>query len=148
MTADPLTVKENTSTEEAIRVLARQHITGLPVVDQDGKVIGIVSEVDLFSKKGNTVGEVMTREVISVSSDTSVEIVSHLLTDHRIRRLPVIDKDRLVGIVTRADIIRMLALHWHCEVCGEVIRGEQAPASCPKCGAKGSFVHASPFPGA
>lgn len=146
MTPDPLTVTESTTIHETARLMSRHRITGLPVLNGAHKVIGIVSESDLFAKKGATVGDVMTREVISVSSDTSVEILSHLLTDHRIRRLPVIDGDKLVGIVSRADIIRMMSVYWFCEVCGETVKGEQSPESCPKCGAKSSFVYAMPFP--
>lgn len=146
MTANPLTVGERASIQEAARLLNRHRITGLPVLNSDNKVIGIVTEVDLFSKSGNTVGEVMTREIISVSSDTSVDILSHLLTDHRIRRVPVIDGDKLVGIVSRADIVRMMVYYWLCEVCGEAVKSEMAPELCPKCGARANFVSAVPAP--
>lgn len=146
MTANPLTIQESATIQEAARILTRQRITGLPVINEAGKVIGIVSESDLFGKRGDTVGEVMTRGVISVSSDTSIEILSHLLTDHRIRRVPVIDGDQLVGIISRADIVRMMAYYWMCEVCGEAVKGELAPDVCPKCGAKATFSSAIPYP--
>ncbi len=147
MTADPITVNEATSVQDAARLLVRYRITGLPVKDQDGKLTGIVSEADIFSKRGATVGDVMTRDVISVGPDTTVEIVTHLLTDHRIRRVPVMDGDQLLGIVSRADIVRMMAMYWLCEVCGEAIRGEQAPEKCSKCGADSTYVHAMQAPG-
>lgn len=146
MTTNPLTVTETTTIHETARLMSRHRITGLPVLNEAHRVIGIVSESDLFTKKGNSVGDVMTREVISITSDTSVEILTHLLTDHRIRRLPVIDGDKLVGIVSRADIVRMMSVYMFCEVCGEAFKGESAPESCPKCGARSSFVYATPFP--
>ncbi|HEX2915151.1 MAG TPA: CBS domain-containing protein [Chloroflexia bacterium] len=147
MTPDPITVKETTSIHDAARLLARERITGLPVLNEDGKLVGIVSESDLFGRRGQNVADVMTRSIISVSPETAVEIVSHLLTDHRIRRLPVLEGDKLVGIISRADIIRMMITYWTCEVCGEAIRGEQAPEHCPKCGVDGTYVHAMQAPG-
>jgi CBS domain-containing protein len=147
MTPEPTTVRENTAIHDAAKLLARQRITGLPVVNPEGRLVGIVSESDIFTKRGETVSDIMSKSVISVSSETSVEIVVHMLTDHRIRRVPVVDGDRLVGIVSRADIIRMMVMYYYCEVCGEAIRGEQAPERCPKCGADGSMVHAMQAPG-
>jgi CBS domain-containing protein len=146
MTANPLTVTETTTIHETARLMSRHRITGLPVLNEANRVIGIVSESDLFTKKGTIVGDVMTREVISITSDTSVEILTHLLTDHRIRRLPVIDGDKLVGIVSRADIVRMMSVYMFCEVCGEAFKGELPPEACPKCGARSSFTYAMPFP--
>lgn len=147
MTPDPITVAETSSIQDTARLLTRHRISGLPVVDGDGKVVGVVSEFDLLSKHGTTVADVMTRGVLSVSSDSSIEVVSHLLTDHRIRRVPVIDGHKLVGIVSRSDIIKLMSVYWHCEVCGEAIRGEKAPERCPKCGADSTFVHAMQAPG-
>jgi CBS domain-containing protein len=147
MTADPITVTEDTPIQEAARLLVRYRITGLPVKNQAGNLTGIVSEADIFSKRGKAVGDVMTRDVITVSPDTTVEIVTTLLTDHRIRRLPVMDGDKLLGIVSRADIVKMMAMYWLCEVCGEAIRGEQAPEHCSKCGADSTYVHAMQAPG-
>jgi CBS domain-containing protein len=146
MTVNPITVKETATIQEAARLLSRNRITGLPVVNDDNKMIGIVSESDLFAKKGVFVGDVMTRGVISLSSDTSVDILSHLLTDHRIRRVPVIDGDKLVGIVSRADVIKMMAYYWLCEICGEAVKSDLAPDVCPKCGARANFVSAVPAP--
>lgn len=146
MTVNPITVKETATIQEAARLLSRNRITGLPVVNDDNKMIGIVSESDLFAKKGVFVSDVMTRGVISLSSDTSVDILSHLLTDHRIRRVPVIDGDKLVGIVSRADVIKMMAYYWLCEICGEAVKSDLAPDVCPKCGARSNFVSAVPAP--
>lgn len=147
MTPDPITVAEDASIQDAARLLVQYRITGLPVKGKGGKIIGIVSEADIFSRRGATVGDVMTRDVISVSPDTTVELVANLFTDHRIRRVPVMDGEQLLGIVSRADLVRMMAMYWLCEVCGEAIRGEHAPERCSKCGADSTYVHAMQAPG-
>src|SRR3981081_2834602 len=67
--------------------LARSHITGAPVTDRDGHVVGIVSEVDVFTKKGKKVADIMSRHVISIGEDTGIEEAARLLADQRIRRL-------------------------------------------------------------
>ena len=111
-------------------------ISGLPVVNDNNLVVGMVTEYDVISKEGRTVSEIMTRGVISVTLDTDLEEVSHILVHERIKRLPVIDKGRLLGIVSRADLVREVATGWMCPVCGEVVRGEEQPECCPRCQAK------------
>lgn len=147
MTANPVTVPDTSPIQEAAKMLTRQNVSGLPVVDSGDRVIGFVSEIDLFSKDGEAVRDVMSRGIISVSPGTSVDIVSQLLTDHRIRRLPVIDGNKLVGIVSRADIVRSMQVYWICTVCGETVHDRNAPDTCPKCGARDSFNFSLPNPG-
>jgi CBS domain-containing protein len=147
MTKSPITVREDTSVKDALRLLATYQISGLPVVNEQNSMVGIMSEYDLLAKEGRTVGDIMTRSVISVTPDTPVELVSHLLTDHRIRRLPVLREGKLVGIVSRSDIIRMMSLQWHCEICGETLRGEKAPEKCGRCGSNVTFTHTLVTPG-
>ena len=77
-------------------------LSGLPVVNDNNRVVGMVTEYDVISKEGRTVSEIMTRGVISVTLDTDLEEVSHILVHERIKRLPVIDKGRLLGIVSRS----------------------------------------------
>ncbi len=147
MTKHPVTVKGTTPLKEALGLLTNYQISGLPVTGENGVMIGIISEYDLMAKKGLTVGDIMTKSVISVTPDTPVELISHLLTDHRIRRLPVLEEGKLVGIVSRSDIIRMLSLQWICEVCGETLRGEKAPKNCTRCGSQLAFAHGLQTPG-
>ena len=71
-----------------------------------------------------------------MSSDTDLDEVSHLLVHKRIKRLPVLDQGKLVGIISRADLVREVALRWVCPVCGEVMHSEQQPERCPRCGAQ------------
>lgn len=137
MTTKVITVTEQQTKQQAARLLAQHAISGLPVVNDDNNniVIGIVTEYDVISKEGRTVGEIMTRGVISVTPDTDLEEVSHILIRERIRRLPVLDQGRLLGIVSRADLVREVALRWVCSICGEVIHSEEPPEYCPRCGA-------------
>lgn len=128
--------------------LRRHRISAVPVVDSAGAVLGIVSEHDLLTKPGGTAGEVMSTGVISVSTDTEVDDVRHLLVDRRIRRVPVLAAQQLVGIISRADVVALLAMEWVCRVCGEVFRGATAPESCACCHATGdNFVHEEQPPG-
>lgn len=136
MTTKVITVTENQTRQQAARLLSRHRISGLPVVNADDIVIGVVTEYDIISKEGKTVGEIMTRGVISVSADTDLQDMSHILVHERIKRLPVLDQGKLVGIVSRADLVREVATRWICPVCGEMIHGEEQPEHCPRCGAE------------
>ena len=90
----------------------------------------------------------MSRGAISVTEDTDVEEVAHLLTNRRIRRVPVLRGDRLVGIVSRSDLVKEIAMRWVCPTCGEVLRGPEAPEQCPRCHApKSVFTHERMQPG-
>ena len=114
-----------------------------------GAVVGLVSEHDLISKDGPTAADVMSPGIVSVTEDAEVDDVRHLLVDRRIRRVPVLSAGQLVGIVSRADIVALIAMEWVCEVCGTQVRGERPPASCPTCAADTvRFVHQPQPPGA
>jgi CBS domain-containing protein len=135
MTTKVITVTEDQTKRQAARLLSRHRISGLPVVNADNVVVGVVTEYDVISKDGQTVSEIMTRGVISIAPDTDLEEVIHILVHERIKRLPVLHQGRLLGIVSRADLVREVALQWICPVCGEVIRSEEQPEHCPRCGA-------------
>jgi len=148
MTGDVISVLEDSTVEDAARLLARHRISGLPVLNRDGKLIGLVTEYDLISKQGQIVADIMSRAVISVTEDTDVEEVAHVLTNRRIRRVPVVSGDQLVGIVSRSDLVKQIAMRWVCPTCGEVVRGAEAPEQCPRCHApKSVFVHQTMQPG-
>lgn len=147
MTTHVITVGDDASIEDAARLLARHRISGLPVVNRSGALIGVVTEFDLLAKRGATVGDIMSRAVISVTPETSTEDVAHLLADRRVRRVPVLVGGRLVGIVSRSDLVQQIAMRWVCAVCGEVVRGEGAPDQCPRCGAPDPFSHQVELPG-
>jgi CBS domain-containing protein/ribosomal protein S27AE len=142
MTREVIVIIDDASVEDAARLLARNRISGLPVVNDGGSLVGLVTEHDLIAKQGRTVADIMTRGVISVSADTEVEQVQHLLTNQRIRRVPVVDGGKVVGVVSRSDLVRQIAMRWVCGVCGEIIRALEPPETCPRCGAgESAFAH-------
>jgi CBS domain-containing protein len=147
MTTNVITVGDDTRIEDAARLLARHRISGLPVVDSSGALIGVVTEYDVLARSGATVADIMTRGVISVSPETDTEDVARLLADRRVRRVPVLDNGRLVGIVSRSDLVQQIAMRWVCAACGEAARGEAAPERCPRCGAVDPFSHEAEPPG-
>ncbi len=148
MTSDVISVPEVSTIEDAARLLARYRISGLPVINAAGALVGLVTEYDLIAKQGPTVADIMSRSVISVTEDTDVEEVAHLLTNRRIRRVPVLRGDRLVGIVSRSDLVKQIAMRWVCPICGEVVREAEAPEQCPRCHAPQSvFSHEVELPG-
>jgi len=135
MTTDVISVREDSRIEEAARLLSRYRISGVPVVNSAGSLVGLMTEYDMISKTGQTVADVMTRGIISVSPDTEIEEVAHLLANRRIRRVPVMDGDQLVGILSRSDLVKQIAMRWVCNVCGEQVRSQEQPQRCPRCGA-------------
>ena len=133
-----ITVTPETTIEEAIRLMLDHRISGLPVVEADGALAGIVTEGDLLRRfetgtdkrhsgwvslllgpgrlaaeytrsHAHKVGEVMTTEVASVSTETPLAEVVELMEDRHIKRVPVTDGGKLVGIVSRANLVAALA---------------------------------------
>lgn len=140
MTPNVISVGEQAPIQDVARLLDGHHISGVPVCDDNGHMVGLVSEYDLIAKPAaHTAGEAMTRDVISVMEDTSVDQVRHLLVNRRIKRLPVLRGLKLIGIVSRADLVREIALTWVCRVCGDHERGRTAPDVCPRCGTPSGF---------
>jgi CBS-domain-containing membrane protein len=135
MTRHVITVSPDTRVEDAATQLARHRITGLPVLDGAGSVIGMISDFDVIGKQGRLVSDIMTTQVISVSPDTDVDEIGHILTGRHIRRLPVVQAGKLVGVVSRGDLIKRIAQRWTCIVCGALEYGPTAPDNCAGCGA-------------
>ena len=125
MTRSVLSVQPSVPVAKAAAILATRGFTALPVTDEAGDLVGIVTEADLIGNRfpvseqaaesaaangpGTTVGEVMTAPVVGVGHDTDISVVAReMLTGHR-RSLPIVDGNRLVGVVTRRDIVRALA---------------------------------------
>lgn len=121
--------------EEIAKTLTDHKITGAPVVNEDGDVVGIVSEIDVVTKKGDTAADIMSPHVISVSEDTGIVEAAQLLAGERIRRLPVLAGGKMVGLISRSDVLEFFTRsHWSCRACGHWERGLQAPESCRHCG--------------
>ena len=113
MTRKVCTIHPEASAQEAAQILSRHRIRGLPVVNADDKIIGMVTEADIISKvdrDGLLVSDIMTNEVISIQEDTPVGDIAMLLTERKIKRVPVVRQDKLVGIVSRGDIVHAVAL--------------------------------------
>jgi|MudIll2142460700_1097286.scaffolds.fasta_scaffold36670_2 CBS-domain-containing membrane protein len=139
MTKDVVTVQKEASLEEAARRLTGLRISGMPVVDDKDIVIGVVGELDLITavggekgslvknmfrrmlgepvtsrKEGSTVGEVMSTPPITIRPQADIREAAHLLERHRIKRLPVVDEfGRLIGVISRADIVRGMSKSMH-----------------------------------
>ncbi|HEY7030235.1 MAG TPA: CBS domain-containing protein [Thermomicrobiales bacterium] len=107
MSTDIATTNPNRPVLDFARELLARGLSGMPVVDTDGALVGMASEYDVISKRGDTVGEIMSRGVISVPDDAGSDQVAGLMGLHGIRRLPVVRDGRLVGIVSRTDLLRL-----------------------------------------
>ena len=115
MTIGVITVKADTPIYEALYLLTRNKISGIPVVDEDEEVIGVLSEKDvltiLFDKKlevRSTVEDYMSRDIICFTEDDSAIDVCKFFIRSNIRRVPITKDNKLVGIVSRADIIPLI----------------------------------------
>jgi CBS domain-containing protein len=138
MSSPVITVLADASTQQVVDTLARHRISAVPVVDHTGTLLGLVSEHDLLSKTGAVASDLMTTAVVSVTVDSAADDIRHLLIDRRIRRVPVMKGGRLVGIVSRHDLVAVMAMEWACQVCGEPVRGQHPPSACPKCHGEGA----------
>jgi CBS domain-containing protein len=136
MIRNVITARPETSVTDVVQILAKNRITGLPVVTEDNRLIGVVSESDIIGKAGDTVAEIMTNGAYTVSPDTLLEEAAEMLLRRRIRRLTVVeDENKLVGLLSRGDLILFFAHHvWTCTWCGKGYRGFYAPSSCSQCG--------------
>ncbi len=155
MTVDPVTIHPDARVTEVAILMVEKEIGGLPVVDDEGTLIGIITRGDLivqdaqvhfptfvhfldsyifvpgsvkkFERElkkaaGSSARDLMTEDVVSVRSDMSVGEVATLMHDKDLKRLPVVDGGDLVGIITRADIVRLIGE-------GPPTRGSGEPSS-------------------
>jgi len=112
MSIDVLTFSPETMVEDAIRTLLNQQISGAPIVDGGNQIRGIISEYQLLevvftpNLRSSTVEKCMTTDVITVTEDAPLTDVATEFVVHRIRRLPVVRDGRLVGIISRRDLLR------------------------------------------
>jgi CBS domain-containing protein len=113
MTRDIISVSPGMTIKSLAMTLIKNQISGAPVTDKSGKIIGVVSEADIVAKKGKDVKAIMSKKIISVREDTAVEEIAQLMTTHRIKRVPVMRDRSVVGIVSRADIVSAIARGEH-----------------------------------
>jgi CBS domain-containing protein len=110
MTKDVIAVSPLTPVANLATILNKNHISGAPVLDENGKVIGIVSEADLLARKGKQVKSIMSTRVIEVRETTTVEEIASLMVTYKVKRMPVMRGEKMAGIVSRADIVRAIAM--------------------------------------
>lgn len=141
MTKKVITVRESTSLNEVARKMSKHDISGVPVLDDDGKLVGIITEADMIRRNarlevpvfiqildaniplelpghlreklqhmfGTEARDVMTEKVRTVKPDTELEDLVELMLSKGANPVPVVDGGRLVGVVSRSDLVRMMA---------------------------------------
>ncbi|MBN1177637.1 MAG: CBS domain-containing protein [Anaerolineae bacterium] len=124
MTRRPVTIHEDASVDEALQLMRNQSVRRLPITDKHGKLTGIVSELDLLKVSPSPattlsiyeipyllskikMKDIMTRNVITVTEDTPLEEAARIMADNKIGGLPVIQGDKLVGIITETDMFKI-----------------------------------------
>jgi CBS domain-containing protein len=140
MTKNVITVTPDTEITQAAKLLLENHFNGLPVVDESGKLIGIICQDDLIVQQKRlplpslftffdglipltsyrslekevekivaaTVSQAMTTDPITIDPDASLEDIATLMVNNNIHTLPVLDRDRLVGVIGKEDVLRTL----------------------------------------
>jgi acetoin utilization protein AcuB len=123
MTRNPVTVKDDTSLYDALKIMRENKVRRLPVLDKGGKLVGIVSEKDLLYASPSpatslsvweinyltskiTVRELMTKKVITVCEECPIEEAARTMVDNKIGGVPVMRGDRLIGIITETDLFK------------------------------------------
>ena len=112
MTRKVYSIVPEASVQEVAQLLSGKSSSGVPVIDKTGRIIGIITEADIIGKvdrEGLCVADIMSPEIIFVDEETPVGEIAMLLTERKIRRVPVMRNGKLVGIVCRADIIHAVA---------------------------------------
>jgi CBS domain-containing protein len=136
MTREVISVRKDTPVVEAMNQLLKNRITGMPVVDDEGNLVGIVSEADLIYKEesilplsaywmdkadfvkacrkaiASSVEEAMTSRVYSVSEETPIEDIATVMIEKGIKRVPVVRGRKVVGIISRADVMKAIVAEW------------------------------------
>lgn len=109
MTAPVVTINKKARIRNASALIADKEVSGLPVVDDKGRVAGIVTETDIRVRSGKTVKDIMTSPAITIRPDANIKEAARIFSEKKIKRLLVVDEDsKLVGIISRADIIRTI----------------------------------------
>ncbi|MDA8212479.1 MAG: CBS domain-containing protein [Clostridia bacterium] len=140
MTTDVITVAPEATVEEVAKIITDRGVSGVPVVDSNGKLVGIVTEGDIIARSKKLhipthfqllggviylegtkklekdlqkmvafqVKDLMTAKVFTVGPEAPVEEIATIMTEERVNRIPVVEHGKLVGIISRADIVRTL----------------------------------------
>jgi CBS domain-containing protein len=144
MTRDVITINDDATMQDAIRRLAEYHISGLPVVDATKRLVGVITEADVLAHPAvnpdtTSVRAIMTQPVITVTAMTTTDDVREEIIRRRIKRVFVVNGPYIIGVISREDLVRVLASRWTCDVCGAIHLGPM-PEICDACGAAGYHI--------
>ena|SRR5262245_24514721 len=116
MVKDVITVTESMPLKDVARMFVEKKITGAPVVNAEGELVGVISETDIIRKttsfgawSPSTVGQIMTKPAVTVAPDETLQRVCELMYNRRIHRVVVAEGPRIKGILTTMDILRAIA---------------------------------------
>jgi CBS domain-containing protein len=134
MTADPRSIGASASVVEAAQLMREKHIGSLPITD-DEQLVGMITDRDITTRvvaeaadpRTTSVGDVSSRDLISVAADNDLDEALQLMARHQVRRLPVVENGRLVGIVAQADIA--LTLRENEQKTGELVEAISEPSA-------------------
>ena len=114
MRENVVTINLESSLEEAIELMLSQEISGLPVTDNQGHLVGIVTEFALLAIvydekiRQDTISEHMTANVLTIEADDPISMIADMCIVHRVRRVPVMENGRIVGMISRRDVLKAL----------------------------------------
>ncbi len=114
MTTNVVTVKSDTPIDQALELLIEKNVTGLPVVDDDMRLLGIISEKDMLKllpsqeDESATVADYMTKDITCFDQDEDLIAICECLINNNFRRIPIVSNGKLVGIISRRDIIKYI----------------------------------------
>jgi len=144
MTPDPITISDDAAIDDALKLMRDRKVRRLPVVDKKGKLVGIVAEKDILYASPSPatslsiheihylvsriqVGEIMTKNVITVTDDTPLEEAARVMADNKIGALPVVHNGELRGIITETDLFKVFL-----ELLGARERGVRLTVKVPE----------------
>lgn len=117
MIKDVITVNDTTPLKEVTKMFGEKRITGAPVVNGAGELVGVLSETDIIRKttsigawSPNTAGQIMTKPAVTIAPDETLQRVCELMHNRRIHRVVVAEGARIKGIITTMDILRAIAI--------------------------------------
>jgi len=118
MIKDVITVTDSTPLKDVARMFVEKRITGAPVVNAAGELVGVISETDIVRKTNNigawspsAAGQIMTKPAVTVAPDVTLQRVCEMMYNRRIHRVVVAEGKQIRGILTTMDILRVIATH-------------------------------------
>ena len=116
MVKDVITVNEKTLLKDVTKIFSKKHITGAPVVNEAGELVGVISKTDILRKtvsigawSPSSAGQIMTKPVVTVTPDETLQRVCELMLERHIHRVVIAEGKKISGIITTMDILRVIA---------------------------------------